>query len=71
MLFNRIREVRLMRDLTQTELAKMAHCSQNTISSLENYDYFASANLAMRLCRALDCKFEDLFYFVDDVKGVK
>lgn len=71
MLFNRIREFRLMYGFNQKELADMAHCSRNTISSLETYQYSASANLALRLCRALDCKFEDLFYFIDDVKGVK
>lgn len=68
MLLNRIRIYRQAIGLNQTQLAEIAHCSRNTISSLETYQYSASANLALRLCRALHCKFENLFYFSEDLE---
>ncbi len=58
---NRIRELRQERGLTQTELAKMAGTTQNTISSLETGQYSPSAYLSGLICIALDCKWEECF----------
>lgn len=63
-LMNHIREIRQSKNLTQTELGLIVGCSQNTISSIENYKYFPTAFLAALICEALDTKFEDLFYLV-------
>jgi putative transcriptional regulator len=49
--------------LTQTQLAEMVGSSKNTISSIETSQFCPTAYLAALLCIALDCKFEDLFYF--------
>lgn len=59
---NRIKEMRQERGWSQTELAKRAGSTQNTISSLETGQYSPTAFLAAVLCAVFECKFEDLFW---------
>ena len=60
---NRIKELRLERGLSQTELAKRAGTTQNTISSLETGQYSPTAYLSGLIALALDLKWEDVFYY--------
>ena len=60
---NRLREVRMERDLSQSALAELVGVSRNTISSIETGQFNPTAKLALILCVALDKKFEELFYF--------
>ena len=60
---NRLKEYRLNTKLTQTQLADIVGTSKNTISSIETGQFCPTAYLAALLCIALDCKFEELFYF--------
>ena len=60
---NRLREVRMERDLSQSALAELVGVSRNTISSIETGQFNPTAKLALVLCVALDKKFEELFYF--------
>ncbi|MCR4687855.1 MAG: helix-turn-helix transcriptional regulator [Lachnospiraceae bacterium] len=60
---NRIKEFRQARGLSQTELAKKCGTTQNTISSLETGQYSPTAYLSGLICRALDCKWEECFYY--------
>lgn len=66
---NRIRELRIKKGLSQTQLAKMAGTTQNTISSIETGQYSASAYNAALICRALECEFEDCFYLSMNEEG--
>jgi len=59
---NRIKELRKNKGLSQTELAKLAGTTQNTISSLETGQYSPTAYLSGMICIALDCKWEECFY---------
>lgn len=59
---NHLKEVRVERNLTQNELAKLVGVSRNTISSIETGQYCPTAKLALILCIALDKKFEEIFY---------
>ena len=63
---NRLKEYRQARGLTQTQLAERVGSSKNTISSIETGQFCPTAYLAALLCIALDCKFEDMFYFAKD-----
>jgi len=63
---NRLKEYRQKAGLTQTQLAKVIGSSKNTISSIETNQFCPTAYLAALLCIALECKFEDLFYFSED-----
>lgn len=62
-LHNRLREARMEKGLSQSQLAQMVGVSRNTISSIETGQFNPTAKLALVLCIALDRKFEDLFYF--------
>ena len=59
----RLREDRMEKGLSQSQLAQMVGVSRNTISSIETGQFNPTAKLALVLCIALDRKFEDLFYF--------
>lgn len=60
---NRLKEYRQAAKLTQSKLAEKVGSSKNTISSIETAQFCPTAYLAALLCIALDCKFEELFYF--------
>lgn len=60
---NKLKEYRQKAGLTQTRLAEMVGSSKNTISSIETGQFCPTAYLAALLCIALECKFEELFYF--------
>ena len=60
---NKLKEKRQEKGLTQTDLAKQVGTSKNTISSIETSQFCPTAYLAALLCLALDCTFEELFYF--------
>ena len=62
-LFNRLKEVRQTKKISQEELAKMVGTTRQTIISIEKNLFNPSAKLALLLCIALDVKFENLFYF--------
>ena len=59
---NNLKQFRKKNGLSQTDLADMIGVSQNTISSIEIGQYCPSAKTAALLCKALHCKFEELFY---------
>lgn len=60
---NNIRQARLEKSVSQSELAEMVGVSRQTISSIETGQFNPTAKLALILCLALDKQFEDLFYF--------
>lgn len=63
---NHLKEYRKIAGLTQTQLADLVGSSKNTISSIETSQFCPTAYLAALLCVALDCKFEELFYFEEE-----
>lgn len=63
---NRIKEYRKNTKITQTQLADMVGSTKNTISAIETGQFCPTAYLAALLCIALECKFEDLFYFEEE-----
>lgn len=60
---NNLKEVRMEKKISQSELAQMVGVSRNTISSIETGQFNPTAKLSLILCIALDKKFEELFYF--------
>ena len=59
---NRLAEYRRQAGLSQAQLAELVGVSRNTISSIETGQFNPTAKLALVLCVALDCSFEELFY---------
>jgi putative transcriptional regulator len=60
---NNLKIMRSEKKLSQQQLAEMVGVSRNTISSIETGQFSPTAKLALVLCIALECKFEDLFHF--------
>ena len=60
-LFNNLKEIRKSKNISQEQLAEMVGTTRQTIIAIEKGIFNPSAKLALLLCVALDCKFEDLF----------
>ena len=60
---NNLKELRLNKKISQEELAKLVGTTRQTIIAIEKGIFNPSAKLALLLTVALDCKYENLFYF--------
>ena len=58
-----IKKYRLLKELTQEELAQRVGVRRETIMRLENAKYNPSLELAVRIARELDASIDDLFHF--------
>ena len=63
----RLKMARAERGLSQSDLAEMIGVSRNTVSSIETGQFNPTAKLALILCIALDKKFEELFFFEEQL----
>lgn len=62
----RLRELRARDRLNQTELAKLAKVSRQTISLLEREEYIPSLLIAKRLAKIFDQPIEEIFIFEEE-----
>jgi len=69
-LCNRLKEIRLQKQLTQESLASTVGVTRQTIIAIEKERFVPSAKLALELAQALDVSFEDLFW-LENRKGGK
>lgn len=60
---NKIKAFRHIKGMTQTELAIIVGTSRNTISSIETGQFQPTAYTSGLICKALECKWEELFYY--------
>ncbi|MDE6408560.1 MAG: helix-turn-helix transcriptional regulator [Anaeroplasmataceae bacterium] len=60
---NNLKETRISHGYSQEKLAELVGTTRQTIIAIEKQIFNPTAKLALLLCIALDCKFEDLFYF--------
>jgi len=58
-----VKKFRLLKNLTQEELAQRVGVRRETIMRLENAKYNPSLELAVRIARELDSSIDDLFHF--------
>lgn len=65
---NQIKEERLRKNMTQTELAEMVNVSRQTIFSIETNKYIPSVLLALKIAKVLGKKVEFLFQLSDEVQ---
>ena len=61
MVKNRLKVFRVMKDLTQEELAELVGVSRQTIIAVEKGKYNPSVYLALKLARVLDTTVEEIF----------
>ncbi|HFI0062029.1 TPA: helix-turn-helix transcriptional regulator [Streptococcus suis] len=65
---NRLKELRARDGLNQTELAKLAEVSRQTISLIERGEYTPSVVIAMRIAQIFNENVENVFQLVEVVK---
>jgi len=58
-----IKKYRILKNLTQEELAQRVGVRRETIMRLENAKYNPSLELAVRIAKELDASIDDLFHF--------
>ena len=68
---NRLKVARAEKNLSQEQLALLAGVTRQTISSIETGQYCPTAKLALILSTVLHKRFEELFYFEEDINYVK
>ena len=69
-LCNRLKDIRLQRQLTQESLADTVGVTRQTIISIEKQKFVPSVRLALQLAQALRVSLEDLFW-LENRKGGK
>lgn len=57
-----MKSARASLDLTQQELAKEVSVSRQTINLIEKGEYNPSLSLCLKICKALKCTLDDLFW---------
>ncbi|HFI0400884.1 TPA: helix-turn-helix transcriptional regulator [Streptococcus suis] len=62
---NRLKELRARDGLNQTELAKLAEVSRQTISLIERGEYAPSVVIAMRIAQIFNENVENVFQLVE------
>lgn len=65
MFHNRIKEIRRSLGVTQAWLAEAAGVARATIADIEAELHIPAADKALLIAQALNCCFEDIFYFDD------
>ena len=68
-LCNRLKEIRLQKELTQESLAHAVGVTRQTIIAVEKGKFVPSVKLALELASALDTSFDDLFWLENDKGG--
>jgi len=63
---SRLKELRAREGLNQTQLAKLAKVSRQTISLIEREEFIPSLLIATRLARIFDEPIENIFFFEED-----
>ncbi|MBE6631006.1 MAG: helix-turn-helix transcriptional regulator [Ruminococcaceae bacterium] len=62
MMNERMKQARIQKKLSQTELAKNIGVSRQTINMIENGGYNPTIELCIRICKELDVTLNDLFW---------
>ncbi|WP_459500242.1 helix-turn-helix transcriptional regulator [Bacillus sp. C1] len=58
---NKVKQFRVVRDITQEQLASAVNITRQSLIAIEKNKYNPSLELALKLCEFFDCKVEDLF----------
>jgi len=63
---NRLKELRARESLNQTQLAKKAKISRQTVSLIERGEYMPSLIIAVRIARVFNESVENVFIFEEE-----
>ncbi len=59
---HKMREKRQACGLSQADLAKAIGVARQTVNMVENGEYNPTLSLCLKICRALGCTLDDLFW---------
>lgn len=62
MVNEKLKQARIEKGLSQTELARLLGVSRQTINMIENGDYNPTIALCLKICKALDKTLDELFW---------
>lgn len=62
----KLKAARVLKDMSQSQLAEQVGVSRQTISSIESGDYNPSINLCIAICKALGVTLDALFWESDE-----
>lgn len=62
----KMRQTRQERGLSQSDLARAVGVSRQTINMVESGEYNPTLALCLRICRALGCTLDELFWEDED-----
>lgn len=65
---NRIAELRKLHGITQGELAEAVGVIRQTITSLENYRFYPTLELAIKISRHFQMTVEEVFIYEGEVE---
>lgn len=68
---NRLRQVRMGRGLSQTELAARAGITRQAVCAIEANQYLPTTAVALRLAGVLHCRIEDLFNLISSGEEIE
>lgn len=64
---NKLKDLRLEREINQSELARNCDVSRQTIHSIEVSKYTPSVELALRIAKVLQISVEEIFFLKGDL----
>lgn len=62
-----LKAARVLKDMSQDDLAKACGVSRQTISAIEKGDYNPTINLCIKICKVLNKTLDELFW--DEEEG--
>ncbi len=65
----KLKSARVLKDLSQEDLAEKVGVSRQTIIAIEKGDYNPTINLCIKICKILDKKLDDLFWEDENEKN--
>lgn len=71
MLENKVRELRARFNMTQSDLAKKAGITRQTVGLIEKGDYAPSVLLALKIAHAFGTTVEDVFWIKNEKEIVR
>lgn len=66
---NKLKDVRLQKNLTQAELGQRVGVTRQSIIAIEKAKFVPSVKLALELAQALDAPFNEVFWLEEDSRG--
>jgi len=68
MIVNKVKQYRVVRDITQEQLASAVNVTRQSLIAIEKQKFNPSLELAFRLSAFFECTIEDLFQFETEEK---